>query len=142
MRAHPLPAGTTCQWFFHDEQFRRWYSDPVRCWLWYTADPGLGKSVLCRQIIENNQNLPDKIVLYFFFNETDNPHSTMECALQAFLHQLFDKKPDLLGVAANYLGRYGSAAIRHRCHTTFHFALSNSRGLPNSITSGGCTVCD
>ncbi|KIW74848.1 hypothetical protein Z517_11618 [Fonsecaea pedrosoi CBS 271.37] len=112
MEESPPAAPCTLKWFYQLEGFVKWSSRPDGGWLWYTADPGFGKSVLCRQIVEQHQNVSSLLVTYFFFMETDPSHSTMEYALQALLHQLLIARPSLLKVAASYLEQYGNAVLR------------------------------
>lgn len=63
------------------------------------ADPGCGKSVLARSLVDDELRDTDKhSICYFFFkdNEDQNNVSTALCAL---LHQLFGKRPQLLRYA-------------------------------------------
>lgn len=112
MEDFPLPAPRTLEWFYEHEAFVKWSANPNGGWLWYTADPGIGKSVLCRQIVHTYQDMPNLLVLYFFFLETDPLHCTIECALQALIHQLLIVRRDLLKVVANYLDQHGRAVVR------------------------------
>lgn len=111
MESFPRPAPTTCEWFFRHSSFIQWSTQLGGSCLWYTADPGVGKSVLCRRIVEKMRQMPTTAVVYFFFNEADPKHSTIESALQAFLHQLLDAHTDLLEIATDYLGRHGTAVV-------------------------------
>ena len=66
MEEFPLAAPCTLKWFYQLEGFVKLSSRPNGGWLWNTADPGFGKSVLCRQIVEQHQNVPSLLVTYVF----------------------------------------------------------------------------
>jgi len=85
----------TCQWFLKHEHFIRW-SKQESGPLLVSADPGCGKSVLAKHLID--QVLPNikptASVCYFFFKDRDQ--NTARQALCALLHQLFLCKPHLI----------------------------------------------
>jgi ankyrin repeat protein/nucleoside-triphosphatase THEP1 len=82
----------TCNWFLGHDHFQEWIrqeSGP----LLVSADPGCGKSVLAKYLIDHV--LPDSAtVCYFFFKDLDQ--NTVRQALCALLHQIFSKKPALI----------------------------------------------
>ncbi len=58
-----------------------------------SADPGCGKSVLSKFLVD--EGLPrDPVICYFFFKDQDQ--NTINQALCALLHQLFSHKPPLI----------------------------------------------
>jgi ankyrin repeat protein len=82
----------TCQWFLQHDNFKNWLrqdSGP----LLVSADPGCGKSVLAKYLID--VELPrSSTICYFFFKDQDQ--NTLKQAFCALLHQLFTEKPSLI----------------------------------------------
>jgi ankyrin repeat protein len=67
--------------------------------LWISADPGCGKSVLARSLIDNELQITDThTTCYFFFKDNDEQDS-LATALCALLHQLFSAQKQLLQYA-------------------------------------------
>jgi hypothetical protein len=96
MVLNPARVPGTCEWFVNHERFQRWKASERNDILWLSADPGCGKSVLSRALVD--ERLADDgsaIICYFFFkdNEKQNNASSAICAL---LHQLFCAKEQLL----------------------------------------------
>ncbi|KAI0972746.1 ankyrin [Xylaria arbuscula] len=86
----------TCEWFLKHENFQRWLEQDSGPLL-VSADPGCGKSVLAKYLID--QGLPRSLpcsstICYFFFKDQDQNTSCQ--ALCALLHQLFSQKPFLI----------------------------------------------
>lgn len=82
----------TCKWFLTHENFLSWLKQDAGPLL-VSADPGCGKSVLAKYLI--NHGLPrPATICYFFFKDQDQ--NTLPQALCALLHQLFSQKPDLI----------------------------------------------
>ncbi|KAM3149290.1 hypothetical protein ABEW05_010451 [Botrytis cinerea] len=85
----------TCQWFLNHEHFKAWLKQDSGPLL-VTADPGCGKSVLAKYLIDDG--LPKlssaTTICYFFFKDQDQ--DTVKQALCALLHQLFSHKPSLI----------------------------------------------
>lgn len=90
----PKRVEGTCEWFLGHPNFQHWLkraSGP----LLVSADPGCGKSVLARYLIDHV--LPgegEATICYFFFKDQDQ--NTIQQALCAVLHQLFREKPALI----------------------------------------------
>ncbi|KAI0428576.1 hypothetical protein F5Y09DRAFT_312761 [Xylaria sp. FL1042] len=97
----------TCEWFLKHENFQRWLeqnSGP----LLVSADPGCGKSVLAKYLIE--EGLPrSSTICYFFFKDQDQ--NTTRQALCALLHQLFSQKPFLIEHAMSQFNVDGRGLI-------------------------------
>ncbi|KAL6875856.1 hypothetical protein HDV57DRAFT_519218 [Trichoderma longibrachiatum] len=82
----------TCLWFLKHEHFQAWLKQESGPLL-VTADPGCGKSVLAKYLIDDG--LPrSATICYFFFKDQDQ--NTSRQALCAVLHQLFSQKPFLI----------------------------------------------
>ena len=81
----------TCQWFLHDEKFCNWFHKDTSCLLWVTANPGCGKSVLSKSLIDARffGLAPiDTTICYFFFKDTVDEAKSPTNALAALLHQV------------------------------------------------------
>ncbi|GLI73288.1 hypothetical protein PoHVEF18_001503 [Penicillium ochrochloron] len=97
----------TCQWFLKHAYFQEWLkkdSGP----LLVSADPGCGKSVLAKYLIDHA--LPrSTTICYFFFKEHDQ--NTVRQALCALIHQLFSQKPSLIDHAVPRFRKDGQGLI-------------------------------
>ncbi|KAL8299133.1 hypothetical protein RB593_009145 [Gaeumannomyces tritici] len=86
----------TCLWFLNHDSYQSWLtadSGP----LLVSADPGCGKSVLARYLIDSRLGfrLPkNAAICYFFFKDQDQ--NTIELALCALVHQLLCLRPKLM----------------------------------------------
>jgi len=68
--------------------------------LWVSADPGCGKSVLARHLVDSVLPTPEsRTVCYFFFKDGFQDQKRVVDALRCILHQLFTKRPALLSEA-------------------------------------------
>jgi hypothetical protein len=68
--------------------------------LWISADPGIGKSVLARSLIDEKLlGSPEVTTCYFFFREDDESARSPTDALCSLLHQLLVKHPALFKYA-------------------------------------------
>ncbi|RFN44913.1 ankyrin repeat domain-containing protein [Fusarium flagelliforme] len=82
----------TCIWFLKHKNFQKWLNKDSGPLL-VSADPGCGKSVLAKYLIDHG--LPrSSTICYFFFKDQDQ--NTVRQALCALLHQLFCLKPCLI----------------------------------------------
>lgn len=89
----------TCEWFLKHSKFLSWRQTDSASLLWVSADPGCGKSVLSRALVDEGLLSPDNrrsSVCYFFFKDDDANRQSGANALCAILHQLFVPKPLLL----------------------------------------------
>ena len=93
---NPKRADGTCKWFTTHGRFQNWREEKSAI-LWVSADPGCGKSVLARYLIDDI--LPSsktRTTCYFFFKDDFDDQKTLEGALCCILHQLFIQRPALL----------------------------------------------
>ncbi|KAH7231086.1 hypothetical protein BKA59DRAFT_322137 [Fusarium tricinctum] len=97
----------TCMWFLKHDHFQTWLNQESGPLL-VSADPGCGKSVLARYLIDHG--LPrSTTICYFFFKDQDQ--NTVRQALCALLHQLFSLKPLLIEHAMPQFRKDGQALI-------------------------------
>ncbi|KAG9227950.1 putative ankyrin repeat-containing protein, partial [Amylocarpus encephaloides] len=86
----------TCVWVLDNPKYLQWRDNLKNDLLWISADPGCGKSVLSRSLVEElPSRLPSLSICYFFFKDNDEQNSLSK-ALCALLHQLFSAQPKLL----------------------------------------------
>jgi ankyrin repeat protein len=93
---NPLRIPGTCEWFFQGDVLRNWRNSDRSSLLWISADPGCGKSVLSRALIDENRlstNITTSTICYFFFKDGDERRMSATDALCALLHQIFAHDP-------------------------------------------------
>jgi hypothetical protein len=93
---NPVRVPGTCEWFLNHPTFHRWKATCKTDLLWLSADPGCGKSVLSRSMIDEKL-LGDgsATVCHFFFKDNAEQCSTTT-AICALLHQFFCVHDSLL----------------------------------------------
>ncbi|KAF2181465.1 purine and uridine phosphorylase [Zopfia rhizophila CBS 207.26] len=97
----------TCMWFLEHDHFQEWLKQESGPLL-VSADPGCGKSVLAKYLIDHG--LPrSATICYFFFKDQDQ--NTVRQALCALLHQLFSQKPSLIQHAMKQFDKDGQGLI-------------------------------
>lgn len=83
-------------WLLQHKHFQKWLKQDESGPLLITADPGCGKSVLAKYLIDHGlpESAASSSICYFFFKDQDQ--NTSRQALCALLHQLFSQKPALI----------------------------------------------
>jgi hypothetical protein len=90
----------TCGWFVSHPLFREWQESKLSRMLWVSADPGCGKSVLAKYLVDSVlSNTESRTVCYFFFKDDFEDQRSVVTALCCILHQLFIQKRFLLSDA-------------------------------------------
>jgi ankyrin repeat protein len=98
----------TCMWFLHHAHFLEWIKQDSGPLL-VSADPGCGKSVLAKYLVDHV--LPGSAtVCYYFFKDQDQ--NTVRQALCALLHQLISKKPALIQHAMKQYEKDGESLTK------------------------------
>src|SRR5436190_3644789 len=98
---NPDRVDGTCRWFLRDPKYVAWEMSNMPGLLWVSADPGCGKSVLSKSLIDNElTTTKTRTTCYFFFKDDNIDQQTATQALCGLLHQLFSQKPNLLGYAS------------------------------------------
>ena len=90
----------TCRWFLGHATFLAWRESRSSNILWLSADPGCGKSVLAKHLVDLkgellNANAPTPTVCYFFFIGAEDNRVDAAKEMCAVLHQLFLQQPQL-----------------------------------------------
>ncbi|KAI3540543.1 hypothetical protein CSPX01_08205 [Colletotrichum filicis] len=87
---NPKATANTCKWFTEHTKFNDWLGDNHSPLLWVSADPGCGKSVLARHLID--QVLPSlrqsSMIIYFFFKYGNEDQEHALKAVKGLLDQL------------------------------------------------------
>ncbi|KAI0183818.1 Alpha/Beta hydrolase protein, partial [Xylaria flabelliformis] len=102
------PQNETCQWIYHDRQYKEWITDRKPL-LWIKAgNPGSGKSILMKSLYkQRKQDLKGSqtILLRFFFNARGSDmEKSREALYKTLLHSLIQESPLMLcEVLALYL---------------------------------------
>jgi NACHT domain len=98
----------TCQWVINDPLYQSWLASTNDDLLLITADPGCGKSVLSKSLIDGElKSQGPRSTCYFFFKDNDDQNSLSD-ALCSLLHQLFTYRPHLLSYATPFFDRNGN----------------------------------
>ncbi|KZN89462.1 Ankyrin repeat domain-containing protein [Penicillium chrysogenum] len=87
----------TCEWFTTNPLFEGWRDNTSSCLLWVSADPGCGKSVLAKSLVDHKIRRSEKqVICYFFFKDDHTEQKSAVNALCAILRQLFLQNEKLL----------------------------------------------
>jgi hypothetical protein len=87
----------TCEWFVAHELFRDWHESKSSTMLWVSADPGCGKSVLVKYLVDSILvTAESRTMCYFFFKDDFEDQRSAVSALCCILHQIFKQKRILL----------------------------------------------
>ncbi|PYI24364.1 hypothetical protein BO99DRAFT_428006 [Aspergillus violaceofuscus CBS 115571] len=101
----------TCEWFTHHSLFESWHQTEGSSLLWVSADPGCGKSVLARYLVDDF--LParkEATICYFFFKDGFSDQNTATSAISAILRQVYLSNPQLL--RDSILAKFGTDGDR------------------------------
>ena len=93
---NPDRLDRTCEWFLRHERFYEWRQRKSG-FLWVSADPGCGKSVLAKCLIDREiKSTESRTTCYFFFKDDDKEQKSLTTAFSSLLHQLFSRKQSLI----------------------------------------------
>lgn len=104
---NPNRVDGTCHWVTDHPNYRYWRTHEEANLLWISADPGCGKSVLSKFLVDIELDNKSNTICYFFFKEDNEIQKQGTSALCALLHQLFEHKPALLKHALPAFGQNG-----------------------------------
>ncbi|RFU74295.1 ankyrin repeat-containing [Trichoderma arundinaceum] len=93
---NPVRGEGTCQWILENPQYKRWCESSHNDLLWVSADPGCGKSVLAKSLVDGDLKPPTSVSVCYFFFKDNGDQNNLANALCAVLHQLFGMQQDLL----------------------------------------------
>jgi ankyrin repeat protein len=120
---NPDRVEQTCQWALSHPLYQRWKDSATDDLLWISADPGCGKSVLSKSLVDEElrSGANDSTVCYFFFKDNDEQNS-LATGLCALLHQLFQHQPHLLQHAVSAWNKDGSK-LQHETEELWRILL-------------------
>ncbi|EPE08548.1 ankyrin repeat protein [Ophiostoma piceae UAMH 11346] len=130
----------TCSWFLQHDQFQRWLAQESGPLL-VSADPGCGKSVLAKYLIDHKLPSQSATICYFFFKAQDQ--DTARQALCALLHQLFSQKPALIAHAMRLFDEMDSDLIESAksLWTIFVNAVRDPQAGPVTVVLDALDEC-
>ncbi|KAL7928163.1 ankyrin repeat-containing domain protein [Trichoderma chlorosporum] len=96
----------TCEWFTKHDNFHEWLENSSSSMLWVSANPGCGKSVLAKYLVDEFRTTGPRTTCYFFFKEDFDDQRSAQSALSCILHQLFTQRGDLF--SAKIIKRFES----------------------------------
>ncbi|KAJ4250968.1 hypothetical protein NW762_011618 [Fusarium torreyae] len=90
---NPYRVPGKCEWFVSHENFRKWRVSESSGMLWVSANPGCGKSVLARHLVDSElPTTESRTTCYFFFKDDFKDPKIATSALSCILHQLFTQR--------------------------------------------------
>ncbi|EXF84400.1 hypothetical protein CFIO01_02715 [Colletotrichum fioriniae PJ7] len=96
---NPIRSPGTCNWVLQHDRYKSWKQSTHDDLLWISADPGCGKSVLSRFLVEEEfYSTNEHTVCHFFFKDNEDQNS-LSIALCALNHQLYSSRPFLIHYA-------------------------------------------
>ena len=94
---NPERVEGTCEWFTNHQRFRNWQESETSSLLWVSADPGCGKSVLAKYLVDTVLlSTASRTTCYFFFKDDFEDQRSAASALCCILRQLFIQNNALL----------------------------------------------
>lgn len=120
---NPSRAPETCRWVLENQTYLNWRDSLSNSLLWVSADPGCGKSVLSKSLIDiDSKDLePETMVCHFFFKDNEQ-QNRLNIALCALLHQIFTQEPVLISHAMDAYNRIGDS-IQQETTTLWNILL-------------------
>ncbi|UKZ56001.1 hypothetical protein TrVGV298_009825 [Trichoderma virens] len=85
----------TCEWFMSHIDFHNWRDSRSSSMLWVSANPGCGKSVLAKYLVDELKTMDQRTTCYFFFKDDFEDQRSARSALSCILHQLFVQRETL-----------------------------------------------
>ncbi|MCJ1388397.1 hypothetical protein MMC18_001244 [Xylographa bjoerkii] len=99
-----LRAPGSCEWITSDAGFRGWRDDlcvEVPQYLWLTAKPATGKSVLANYVAGHIENDLNQDVSYFFFTKGHKFKSWLSVCLRSLAYQMALRSSEIRDVVLN-----------------------------------------
>ncbi|KAJ9636596.1 hypothetical protein H2204_005196 [Knufia peltigerae] len=96
---NPRRVKGTCEWFTHHPLFQTWKDNKSSCLLRVSADPGCGKSVLAKYLVDEvlrSSTHERRTTCYFFFKDDFVDQRTSESCMCCILRQIFTQRPKFL----------------------------------------------
>lgn len=126
-------------------RFQQWRTSDTSSILWVSADPGSGKSVLAKHLIDNvlPHGIDGSVICYFFFKDDFEDQRSAKSAISCILHQLFSERDDLFSDDVldrfNNGGGYENRSL-HDLWDILVMALSQNHQSPKRSRDVICVV--
>ncbi|KAK9443772.1 ankyrin repeat-containing protein [Metarhizium brunneum] len=107
----------TCEWFTGHDYFKQWQESKSSSMLWVSANPGCGKSVSAKYLVDSKlKSTKSRTTCYFFFKDDFEDQRSVKSALSCILHQLFTQRKDLFSdkIVRRFSGY--SAPLANSCY--------------------------
>ncbi|KAJ5909044.1 hypothetical protein N7495_001726 [Penicillium taxi] len=130
----------TCEWFLTHGHFQTWLEEDSGPLL-VSADPGCGKSVLARYLVD--EILPkSSIICYFFFKDQDQ--NTVSQVICAILHQLFSNNLSLIKHAIEEFQKNSQSLVKliGPLWSIFEKATQDPQAAPVIVVLDALDECD
>ncbi|KAJ5702122.1 hypothetical protein N7488_009670 [Penicillium malachiteum] len=114
----------TCEWLTRHKPFRGWRDSSESCFLWVSADPGCGKSVLAKYLVDKVLPSPDRTVCYFFFKHGGTNQKTANSALASLLRQLIKARPSVVTDLALQTSEQDGDKLKDSFHELWNMLIS------------------
>ncbi|KAF4826447.1 Vegetative incompatibility protein HET-E-1 [Colletotrichum tropicale] len=126
------PVQGTCHWFLNHKTFTSWLRDTSSALLWVTANPGCGKTVLSRFLVDIlSRQASEATVCYFFFKAGEEGRHHSHQALCAILHQVFKEHAKALNFAMKEYSSSDSKNFTQNIEKLWDILCETSDSLPN-----------
>ncbi|KAF0325675.1 hypothetical protein GQ607_007117 [Colletotrichum asianum] len=126
------PVQGTCHWFLNHKTFTSWLRDTSSALLWVTANPGCGKTVLSRFLVDIlSRQASEATVSYFFFKAGEEGRHHSHQALCAILHQVFKEHAKALNFAMKEYSSSDSKNFTHNIEKLWDILCETADSLPN-----------
>ncbi|KAI9891857.1 MAG: hypothetical protein M1814_002242, partial [Vezdaea aestivalis] len=135
---NPVRTAGTCKWVLGHRHYLQWKDGKSSNLLWISADPGCGKSVLARFLIDrlsgSDAEYRNNLCFFFFKDDNDQQNSAI-LALRAILYQLFETQKELIKHAIPHFKRKGAKFVEE-IHTLWEILIRST-----SDQSARETIC-
>ncbi|KAF5497972.1 Vegetative incompatibility protein HET-E-1 [Colletotrichum siamense] len=126
------PVQGTCHWFLNHKTFTSWLRDTSSALLWVTANPGCGKTVLSRFLVDIlSRQASEATVCYFFFKAGEEGRHHSHQALCAILHQVFKEHAKALNFAMKEFSSSDSKNFTQNIEKLWDILCETSDSLSN-----------
>ncbi|KJZ75124.1 hypothetical protein HIM_05610 [Hirsutella minnesotensis 3608] len=127
----------TCEWFVDHDYFRQWRESRSSSMLWVSANPGCGKTVLAKHLVDSVlKTTKSRTTCYFFFKDDFEDQRSATSALSCILHQLFIQREEL------FSDKIVKLFEAYKAHLTRSFAgLWDVLVMASQIKNAGELVC-
>ncbi|KAH0433696.1 ankyrin repeat protein [Colletotrichum camelliae] len=126
-------APGTCEWFTQHPYFQDWDRAAQPGLLWVSADPGCGKSVLSKYLVDDALQSDNRIVCYFFFKDDFDDQKNAAGAICAMLRQLLEKNRDLMEDSLLYKFESSSSTLLQSVNSLFNLLIRLSNDCKQEI---------